>query len=79
MCSGPIRSKSNDVVRFSGIPELAVSFLMREKSSIHVHSTHWNKNYCDFGPVTVISCETALFFIYIWIISVIHGMQQTDC
>ena len=24
---------------------------------------------CDFGPVTVISCERALFFIYIWIIS----------
>ena len=22
----------------------------------------------DFGPVTVIRCETALFFIYIWII-----------
>ena len=24
---------------------------------------------CDFGPVTVISCERALFFVYIWIIS----------
>ena len=23
----------------------------------------------DMGPVTVISCETALFFVYIWIIS----------
>ena len=23
----------------------------------------------DFGPITVISCETALFFVYIWIIS----------
>ena len=33
-------------------------------------STHWNKMAtCDFGSVTVISCETALFFIKSWIIS----------
>ena len=28
-----------------------------------MHSTHQNKMAtCDFGPETVISCETALFF-----------------
>ena len=53
------------------------SFVCNEgKSSVHVHSTHWNKmGACDFGPVTVISCETALFFIYI---GLFHGMQQTN-
>ena len=58
--------KSNDVGRLWGFLKVPVSFLM----SIHAHSAHWNKMAtCDFGPVTVISCETALFFIYIWIIS----------
>ena len=38
--------------------------------SIPAHSTHLNKMATsDFGPDTVISCERALFFIYIWIIS----------
>ena len=47
------------------------SFVFNEgKSSVHAHSTHSNKMAtCGFGPVTVISCERALFFIYIWIIS----------
>ena len=47
------------------------SFIFNEgKSSIHVHSTHWNKMVTsDFGPVTVAGCETALFFLSIWIIS----------
>ena len=54
----------------SGIPESA-SFIFDEgKLSVHVHSTHWNKMAtCDFRPVTVKSCETALFFIYIWTVS----------
>ena len=47
------------------------SFAFNEgKSSIHAHSTHWNKMAtCDFGPVSVKTCETALIFLYIWIMS----------
>ena len=32
------------------------SFVFNEsKSSVHVHSAHWNKmDTCDFGPVTAI-------------------------
>ena len=47
------------------------SFILNEgKSSVHEHSTHWNKMATsDFGPVTVTSCETALFLVHIWIIS----------
>ena len=46
------------------------SFIFNEgKSSVHVHSTHWNEMATsDFGPVTVTICETELFFIHIWII-----------
>ena len=35
--SGLIRSKSNDVGAASGIPELAVSFLMAGKSRVHAY------------------------------------------
>ena len=61
--SGLIRSKSNNVWA-SGIPESS-SFIFNEgKSSVHAHSTRWNKMAtCNFGPVTVISCETAPFFV----------------
>ena len=47
------------------------SFIFNEgKSSIHAHSTHWNKMATsDFGPVTVTSCETVLLSIHILIIS----------
>ena len=47
------------------------SFVFNEgKLSVHAHSTHWNKMAtCNFGHVTVISCEAALFFVYIRIIS----------
>ena len=42
---------------------------------IHAHSTHWNKMATpDFGPVTLISCETALSYAF----GLFHGMQQTD-
>ena len=53
-----------------GIPKSASYVFDERKLSVHAHSTHWNKMaICDFGPVTVISCETALFFVYIWTIS----------
>ena len=43
---------------------------MAEKSRVYAYSSHLNKMaICDFGPVTVISCERALFFVYIWIIA----------
>ena len=43
---------------------------MVEKSMVHAYSAHWNKMATwDFGPVTVVSFETVLFFVYIWIIS----------
>ena len=49
---------------------------MKENQGFHVHSTHWNKmaSY-DLGRVIVISCETALFFVYIF--GLFHGMQHT--
>ena len=70
MYSGLISSKSNDVGRLQGFPKVPVSFFNEGKSSVPAYSTHWNKMATsDYGPVTVISCETALFFVYIWIIS----------
>ena len=47
------------------------SFVFNDRNSrVHALSTHWNKMATgDCGPVTVLSCETALFFMYIWIIS----------
>ena len=47
------------------------SFIFNQgKSSVHAHSTNWSKMATsDFGPVTVTSCETVLFFTSIWIIS----------
>ena len=60
-----------------GIIESASFVFNKGTSSVHVHSTHWNKMATsDFGPVTVISCETRLFFIYIF--GLFHGMQHTD-
>ena len=49
----------------------SASFIFNDgKSSIHVPSTHWNKMAtCDFGSVTVISCETVLVFLNSWISS----------
>ena len=39
------------------------SFIFNEgKSSVHAHSTHWNKKAtCDFGHVTVINSEKHCF------------------
>ena len=74
--SGLIKSKSNDVGQLRGIPKSA-SFVFNEgKSSIYVHSTHWNNlaTY-DLGPVTVISCETACFS---YTFGLFQGMQHTD-
>ena len=53
------------------------SFVFIEgKSTVHAYSTHWNKiATCDFGSVTVLSCETALFF---QTVGLFHGMQQTN-
>ena len=48
------------------------SFVFNKGKSggVHAQSTHWNKMAtCDFGSVTVISCETALSFVNRWIIS----------
>ena len=43
---------------------------MAGKSNVHAYSAHWNKvATCDFGCVTMKSCESMLFFVYIWIIS----------
>ena len=60
--SGPNQSMSGSF----GDSQTA-SFVFNEgKSSVHGHSTHWNKMATsDFGPI---SCETALFFVHIWII-----------
>ena len=79
--SGLISSKSNDVGQLRGFPKVPVSFFNEGKSSVHAHSTslstHWNKMATyDSGPVTVISCKTALFFIYIF--GLFHGVQHTD-
>ena len=66
--SGIIKSKSINVGRLRGIPELTVSFLMRADRAF-MHTQLKNKMaICDFGPVTVKSCKRGLFFIYIWII-----------
>ena len=68
--SGLIRSKSNDVGRLQGFPNVPVLFLMAGKSNVHAYSAHWNKMATfDFGRVTIKSCETVLFFVYIWIFS----------
>ena len=83
--SGLISSKSNDVGWLRGFPKSA-SFVFNDgKCSVHAHSTHRNKMATsDFGPVTVISCEKALFFVYIWIIlwdATYRSLTQhlTDC
>ena len=54
----------------SEIPQNASFVFNKRRSSVYAHLTHWNKMATyDLGPVTVISCETARFFLYIWIIS----------
>ena len=62
-----------------GIPESA-SFVFNEgKLSVHAHSAIWNKMAtCDFGPVTVISCEIELFFVYIWITLIGCNIQTVN-
>ena len=60
------RSKS---MSLRGIPELAVSFLMRADRAFLCTQLTKKMANCDFGPVPVKSCERALFFVYIWIVS----------
>ena len=67
------RSKSINVERIQGIPELAVWFLMREDQAfMHVMRTQLTEIkwlLVILESVTVKSCERVLFFVYIWIIS----------
>ena len=50
--------------------QTAIFVFNEGKSSLHAHSTHWNKMATsDFGPVTVTSYETVMFFVSICIIS----------
>ena len=59
-----IISKSERCRAALGILELLVSFLMRaNRAFMHIQLTG-KKWLHDFGPVTVISCETVLFFTF---------------
>ena len=65
-----IISKSERCRAASGIHGLAISFLMRANQAVmRTQLTEIKWLLVVLEPVTVISCERVLFFVYIWIIS----------
>ena len=63
--SGIIRSKSNDVGRLRGFPNLQFRFLWRE-NRVFMRTQLTEIKWLLVIFVTVISCERALFLAHLW-------------